>query len=73
MERRPIKGRLQMDSMEIADSQMETKSLTHHAQTDLNKKSSAMHQTLISFIIDPQGFRKTKNENTPTWEIGVTS
>ena len=47
--------------------------LTHHGQTDLNKKSGTMHQTLISFNIDAQGFRKTKNENPPTWEIGVTS
>ena len=29
----------------------------HHTQTDLNKKSGAMHQNLISFNIDAQGFR----------------
>ena len=46
---------------------------THYVQTDLNKKSGAMHQTLISFNIDAQGFRKTKNENPLTQEIGVTS
>ena len=45
----------------------------HHGQTDLNKKSGTMHQTLIFFNIDAQGFRKTKNETPPTWEIGVTS
>ena len=46
---------------------------THHAQTDLNKKSGAMPQTFASFNIDAQAFRKTKNENHPTQEIGDTS
>ena len=46
---------------------------THHAKTDLNKKYGAIHQTLIKFNIDAQGFRKTKSENPPTQEIGVTS
>ena len=47
--------------------------LTHHAQTDLNKKSGAVLQTLIFFNSDAEGFRKTKNENPLTREIGVTS
>ena len=47
--------------------------MSHHAKSDLNKESGAMHQTLISFKIDAQGFRKTKNENPPKQEIGVTS
>ena len=42
--------------------------LPHYAQMDLNKKSGAMYQTLISFNIDAQGIRKTKNENPPTQE-----
>ena len=46
---------------------------SHHGQMDLNKKSGTMHQTLISFNIDAQGFRKRKNENPSTWEMGVTS
>ena len=41
--------------------------MVHYAKTDLNKKSGAMHPTLISFNVDAQGFRKTKNENPPTW------
>ena len=45
----------------------------HHAKTDLNKKSGAIHQDLIFFNIDAQGFRKTKNENPQTREMGVTS
>ena len=49
------------------------RSYSHQAKTDLNKKSGAMHQTLIFFNIDAQGFRKTTNENPPTWEMGVTS
>ena len=50
-----------------------TGSLSHYAQMDLNKKSGAMYQNLIAFNIDAQGLRKTKNENHPTQEIGVTS
>ena len=46
---------------------------SHHAKTDLNKKSGALHQTLIFFNIDAQGFRKAKNENPPTQEMRVTS
>ena len=46
---------------------------THYAKTDLNKKSGALNQTLIIFNIDAQGFRKTKNENPPMQEMGVTS
>ena len=40
-------------------------------QKDLNKKSGALLQTLISFNVDAQAFRKTKNENPPTreWEL----
>ena len=45
----------------------------HYAKTDLNKKSGAMQQTLISFSINAKEFRKTKNENPPTREIEVTS
>ena len=45
----------------------------HNTQTDLNKKSGELHQTLISFNIDAQGFRKTKNENPQTQELEVTS
>ena len=48
------------------------RSYSHQAKTDLNKKSGAMHQTLIFFNIDAQGFRLTKNENPPT-RVGVTS
>ena len=40
---------------------------------DLNKKSFPKQKTIQNFTIDAQGFRKTKNENPPTWEMGVTS
>ena len=40
---------------------------------DLNKKSLPKQKTIQNFTIDAQGFRKTKNENPPTWEMGVTS
>ena len=41
--------------------------------TFLNKKSLPKQKTIQNFTIDAQGFRKTKNENPPTWEMGVTS
>ena len=40
---------------------------------DLNKKLDPKQNTIQNFTIDAQGFRKTKNENPPTWEKGVTS
>ena len=40
---------------------------------DLNKKFLPKQKTIQNFLIDAQGFRKTKNENPPTWEMGVTS
>ena len=43
------------------------------AKLDLNKKFFPKQKTIQNFIIDAQGFRKTKNENPPTWEMGVTS
>ena len=47
--------------------------LTQPVKTELNKKSLPKQKTIQNFTIDAQGFRKTKNENPPTWEIGVTS
>ena len=46
---------------------------TQPVKIDLNKKSLPMQKTIQNFTIDAQGFRKTKNENPPTWETGVTS
>ena len=43
------------------------------ARIDLNKKSLPKHKTIQNFTIDAQGFKKTKNENPPTREMGVTS
>ena len=45
----------------------------HPAKIDLNKKWLQKQNTIQNFNIDAQGFRKTRNENPPTWEIGVTS
>ena len=47
--------------------------LPQPAKVDLNKKSFPKQKTIQNFTIDAQGFRKTKNENPPTWEMGVTS
>ena len=41
------------------------------AITDLNTKSFLKQKTIQNFTIDAQWFRKTKNENPPTQEIGV--
>ena len=40
---------------------------------DLNKKLDSKQKTFQTFNIDAQGFRKTRNENAPTQEKGVTS
>ena len=48
-------------------------SYTQPAKLDLNKKSFPKQKTIQNFTIDAQGFRKTKKENPPTWEMGVTS
>ena len=47
--------------------------MTQPAKIDLIKKSLHKQKTIQNFTIDAQGFRKTKNENPPTWEMGVTS
>ena len=47
--------------------------LSQPVKIDLNKKSLPKQKTIQNFTIDAQGFRKTKNENPPTWEMGVTS
>ena len=47
--------------------------LSQPVKSDLNKKSLPKQKTIQNFTIDAQGFRKTKNENPPTWEMGVTS
>ena len=46
---------------------------TPPAKVDLNKKWLPKQKTIQNFSIDAQGFGKTRNENTPTQEIGVTS
>ena len=44
--------------------------LTHHVKIDLNLDPK--QKTNQKFNIDAHRFRKTKNENPLTWEIGVT-
>ena len=46
---------------------------TQPTKTDLDKKSLPRQKTIQNFTIDTQGFRKTKNENPPTWEMEVNS
>ena len=43
------------------------------AKLDLNEKWFQKQKTIRSYIFDAQGFRKTRNENPPMQEIGVTS
>ena len=42
-------------------------------KVDLNKKLDPKQKTIQIFHFDAQGFRKTKSEHSPTWEIRVTS
>ena len=46
---------------------------TQPVKKDLNKKLDPKQKTIQTFNIDAQGLRKTRNENPPTREIGVTS
>ena len=46
---------------------------SHPAKIDFNKKWLTEQKNIQKFNIDAQGFRKTRNENPPTQEIGVTS
>ena len=46
---------------------------TQPAKIDLNKKSLPKQKTIQNFDIDAQVFRKTRNENPSSREIGVTS
>ena len=48
-------------------------SKTHPPKIDLNEKWLPKQKTIQNFNIDIQGFRKIRNENLPTREIGVTS
>ena len=50
-----------------------TLSGTQPAKIDLDKKSLPKQKTIQNFTIDAQAFRKTKDENPPTQEMGVTS
>ena len=45
----------------------------HPAKIDLNKKWLPKQKTIKNFNIDALGFRKTRNENPPMREMGVTS
>ena len=46
---------------------------SHPAKKDLNKKWLPKQKIIHNFNIDAQGFRKTRNGNPPTREIGATS
>ena len=47
--------------------------MSQPTKIDLNKKSLPKQKTIQKFTIDAQGIRRTKNENPPTQEMGVTS
>ena len=47
-------------------------SIAQSVKVDLNKKFDSKQKTIQIFNTDAQGLRKTKNENPPTWERGVT-
>ena len=45
----------------------------HTAKIDSNENWLPKERTIQNFNIDALGFRKTRNENHPTQEIGITS
>ena len=47
--------------------------VTHPAKIDFNKEWLPKQKTIQNFDIDAQGLIKTRDENSPTWEIGVTT
>ena len=49
------------------------KVLPHPVKIDLIKKLDPLQKPIKTFNIDAQRFRKTKNENPPTQEMGVSS
>ena len=48
-------------------------SVSHPVKIDLNKELDSKQKTIQTLNINAQGFRKTKNENSPKQKIGVTS
>ena len=46
---------------------------TQPVKLNLNEKLDSKQKTIQIFNIDAQGFRKTRNENPPTQEIGIAS
>ena len=57
--------------IQLSDAKLYNKS--HPAKIDLNKKRLPKQKTIQNVNIDAQEFRKIRNENPPTREIGVTS
>ena len=51
---------------------IEHKNQSQPVRIDLNKELLPKQKTIEIFVIDAQTFRKTKNENPPTLEIGVS-
>ena len=47
--------------------------LPHLVKVDLNEKLDPKQKTIQTFNNEAKRFRKTKNENPPMQEIGVTS
>ena len=46
---------------------------SHSIKIDLNKKLDPKQNTIQASNIDAKGFRKTRNENPHTLDIGITS
>ena len=46
---------------------------TQPVKIDLNKKLDPKQNTIQTFDINAKGFRKTRSENPPTREVGITS
>ena len=68
---REIKNKICTDCELVA--LLEDDNGTQPAKVDLNKKSFPKQKTIQKFTIGAQGLRKAKNDNPPTWEMGVAS
>ena len=66
-------GKQPIDMMMILTPHSMLPCLPQPAKINLNKKWLPKQKTIQNFNLDALGFRKTRNENPPAWEIGVNS
>ena len=64
---------IRLEDLYSASQKIYVASVSHPVKIDLNKRLLPKQKTIQNFNINAQGFRKTKIENPPTWQIEFTS